>query len=127
MERIASRRHDILNQQALEGAVGRRPGELEQMILAAILRHGNRAYGVQILDEIESLTGRPVASGALSVSLDRLERKGLIETESGEATADRGGRPRRFARVTDSGLAMVREMRSAMLALWDGLDGVLES
>lgn len=107
--------------------MGRYPGELEQMILAAVLRRGNRAYGVEILEEIEGETGRPVGSGALSVSLDRLEKKGLIETFSADPDPDRGGRPRRYARVTESGVDVVREARAAMLALWEGLDGVLDA
>ena len=106
--------------------MGRRPGEVEQMILAAVLRRGNRAYGVEILEEIESETGRSIASGALSVSLDRLEQKGLITTEATEPSPERGGRPRRYARLTAAGFVAVQEMRSAMLALWDGLEGSLD-
>lgn len=96
------------------------------MILAAVLRRGNRAYGVEILEEIELETGRSIASGALSVSLDRLENKGLITTEATEPSPERGGRPRRYARLTDEGLVAVREMRSAMLALWEGLEESLD-
>lgn len=101
------------------------PGELEQMILVAVLRRGNRAYGVEILEEIETETGRRVSSGSLSVSLDRLERKGLVETFSADPEPERGGRPRRYARVTESGIEVVRQARAAMLSLWDGLEGVL--
>lgn len=105
--------------------MGDYPGELEQMILVAVLRRGNRAYGVEILEEIEAETGRRVSSGSLSVSLDRLERKGLVETSSGDPDPDRGGRPRRYARVTETGIEVVRQARAAMLSLWDGLEGVL--
>lgn len=101
------------------------PGELEQMILVAVLRRGNRAYGVEVLEEIESETGRRVSSGSLSVSLDRLERKGLVETFSADPDPERGGRPRRYARVTETGIEVVRQARAAMLSLWDGLEGVL--
>lgn len=117
---------ESVNERQGKRPMGRYPGELEQMILAAVLRRGNRAYGVEILDEIEAETGRPVGSGALSVSLDRLEKKGLIETFSADPDSDRGGRPRRYARVTEAGIEVVREARAAMLALWDGLDGVLD-
>ncbi len=106
--------------------MGRYPGELEQMILAAVLRRENHAYGVEIAGEIAASTGRRVGSGALSVSLDRLEAKGLITTHLGDRSGDRGGRPRRYARVTEAGTAVVRDARAAMLSLWDGLDGVLE-
>ena len=97
------------------------------MILAAILRRENRAYGVEIIEEIEGETGRRVGSGALSVSLDRLESKGLIATELGPPRADRGGRPRRYACVTDAGREVIRESRAAMLALWEGLDTTLDA
>ena len=106
--------------------MGKYPGELEQMILAAVLRRGNRAYGVEIVDEIEAGTGRRVGSGALSVSLDRLERKGLIATDLTGPDPNRGGRPRRYAVVTESGIAVVRKARASMMALWEGLDGVLD-
>lgn len=105
--------------------MGDYPGELEQMILVAVLRRGNRAYGVEVLEEIESETGRRVSSGSLSVSLDRLERKGLVETFSADPDPERGGRPRRYARVTETGIEVVRQARAAMLSLWDGLEGVL--
>jgi DNA-binding PadR family transcriptional regulator len=105
--------------------MGHYPGELEQMILAAVLRRGNRAYGVEILEEISAGTGRRVGSGALSVALDRLEAKGLIVTAAADPDQGRGGRPRRYAMVTEEGVVVIREVRAAMLALWDGLDGVL--
>ena len=106
--------------------MGRHPGELEQIILAAVLRRGNRAYGVEILDEIEGGTRRRMGSGALSVSLDRLERKGLVRTYAEDPDPGRGGRPRRYVTVTEAGIEAVRRTRDAMLALWDGLEGVLE-
>lgn len=96
------------------------------MILAAVLRCDNHAYGVEIAGEIAASTGRRVGSGALSVSLDRLEAKGLVTTHLGDPSSDRGGRPRRYACVTEAGKAVVKDARAAMLSLWDGLDGVLE-
>jgi DNA-binding PadR family transcriptional regulator len=101
-------------------------GEFEQMVLAAVLRLGERAYGAAILTEIEAQTGRSVSSGSLYVTLDRLEQKKLIRTWVGDPAPERGGRPRRYVRVTRSGLAAVRDVREALLNLWRGLEDQLE-
>ena len=97
-------------------------GEFEHMVLAAILRLGKGAYGTAIIKEIERETGRQVPSGSLSVTLDRLETKGHLRSKMGGAEPMRGGRPKRFVSVTDSGFAAVRESRTAMLNLWAGLE-----
>jgi DNA-binding PadR family transcriptional regulator len=102
-------------------------GEFEQMVLSAVLRLGEQAYGAAILTEIAKQTGRRVSSGALYVTLDRLEDKGLIETRRGDPTPERGGRPKRFVRVTRDGLDALRDVRKALLKLWRGLEGRLES
>ena len=96
-------------------------GEFEQMVAAAILRLDDRAYGVSIIDLIEARTGRSVSSGALSVTLDRMEKKGLLQSRLGDADDGRGGRPRRYVELTEDGLAAATEARAAMLNLWRGL------
>ena len=101
-------------------------GELEHMILAAVIRLGDGAYGASILKEIETQAGRRVPTGSLYVTLDRLERKGLIMSHPGEPEPGRGGRPKRFVRVTPEGVRAVREVREAMLSLWAGIEGRLE-
>jgi DNA-binding PadR family transcriptional regulator len=60
------------------------------------------------------------------VTLDRLERKGLIVSHTGDPEPGRGGRPKRFVRITAEGLGAVRHVREAMLRLWAGIDGRLE-
>ncbi|MGH9322208.1 MAG: PadR family transcriptional regulator [Vicinamibacteria bacterium] len=97
-------------------------GEFEQMVLAAVLRLGERGYGAVILAEIEAQTGRRVTSGALYVTLDRLERKRLIKTWLRDPTPERGGRPKRYVRVTRSGLEAMRDAREALLNLWRGIE-----
>jgi DNA-binding PadR family transcriptional regulator len=101
-------------------------GEFEQMLLAAVIRLGDEAYGASILNEIEERAGRRVPSGSLYVTLDRLERKGLVVSHAGEPEPGRGGRPKRFVRITPSGLRAVKEVRDAMLNLWAGIEGRLE-
>ena len=97
-------------------------GGFEQMVLAAVLRLRDGAYGSAVLSEIETRTGRRVSSGSLYVTLDRLERKDLIETWLADPTPERGGRPRRYVRVTREGLEAVGEAREAMLSLWTGIE-----
>jgi DNA-binding PadR family transcriptional regulator len=108
-------------------------GEFEQMIVAAVLRLGADAYGVTIIEDIARHAGRRVRSGALSVTLDRMERKGLLRSRAGGSAGDagdpsdtRGGRPRRYIELTPAGLAAARDARSALLAMWKDLDGVYE-
>lgn len=101
-------------------------GEFEQMVLLSVMRLDEQAYGLAIRDELEAVAGRTPSSGALYTTLDRLEAKGLLESAEGESTSDRGGRPRRYVRVTPEGRAMLAHGRSALLALWDGLEGALD-
>jgi len=101
-------------------------GEFEHMVLAAILRLGEGAYGTAIIKEIEQETGRQVPSGSLSVTLDRLETKGHLRSQMGQTDPSRGGRPKRFVSVTDTGFQAVRESRAALLNLWAGLEPSFE-
>lgn len=97
-------------------------GEFEHMVLAAALRLGDEAYGAALIREIREETGRRVPSGGLSLTLDRLEDKGLVRSRMGEPDARRGGRPKRYIEVTSAGVRAVRETREAMLGLWRGLE-----
>jgi len=101
-------------------------GEFEQMVLLSIMRLEREAYGLAIRDELGSVAGRVPSSGSLYTTLDRMERKGLVESSAGEGTRERGGRPRRYVRVTPAGQAMLARSRSRLMALWDGLEGALD-
>jgi len=92
--------------------------DFELMILLAVLRAGDEAYGVVIAREIEETAGRSVLLGAVYAALERLERNGLVASKLGEPTAARGGRAKRFFRVTPQGLRAVKETRRALVALW---------
>lgn len=79
-------------------------GEFEYLLLAASVRLGDVAYGAAIRREIESITGRRCSIGALQITLDRLEKKGLLQTWMGDSTPQRGGRSRRMVRVNAEGV-----------------------
>jgi len=101
-------------------------GEFEQMVLLSVMRRGDEAYGLAVKDELESVASRMPSSGALYTTLDRLEKKGLLESWAGEATDARGGRPRRYFRLTADGQTSLFRSRSTLLALWEGLEGALD-
>jgi|ERR1700730_679179 PadR family transcriptional regulator PadR len=95
--------------------------DFELMILLAILRVGDRAYGVPIAAEIERTGGRPVAIPALYTALDRLERNGAVSSTLGDPTPKRGGRAKRFFKLTPQGLRAVKDTQRALVALWRGV------
>lgn len=97
-------------------------GELEQIVLLAVLRLADDAYGVPIRLEIERRTGRSLTVGALYRTLDRLEAKGYVTSWFGDPTPERGGRSKRYFRVRPLGLRTLRASRDALAAMWEGLD-----
>lgn len=78
-------------------------GEFEYLLLAASARLGDEAYGASIRQDIEAATGSACSVGAIYTTLDRLEAKGLVQTWMGDATTQRGGRPKRMVRLTAKG------------------------
>ncbi len=101
-------------------------GEFEQIVLLAVLRLGKNAYGVTILEEIERRTGRSVMIGAVYATLDRLEIKRHISSRVGDPTPERGGRAKRFFKVTAQGSAALERSRKILENMWAGLNPVLE-
>jgi DNA-binding PadR family transcriptional regulator len=101
-------------------------GEFEHQVLLAILRHDRESYSVAIVSELEGRTGREVATSAVYIALRRLETKGLLRSrletpeESGEPY------PRRWFALTEAALAPLKASRRSYLALWDGLEPVLD-
>ena len=102
------------------------PGELEHLVLAAIMQEEGRGYGASLLDLIELRTGRSVPAGSVYVVIDRLEDKGWIVSTLDEPDPVRGGRPKRFLRITPVGLRALSEHREGLLRMWDGLEAKLE-
>jgi len=96
-------------------------GEFEQMVLLAILRIGNDAYGMEVRQEIEDRTGKEVSYGAVYTTLDRLARKGYVADRLGDPTPERGGRARRYFRVEPRGSEALRASRWALDMMWEGV------
>src|ERR1041385_3309086 len=84
-------------------------GEFEYLILTAAAKLGDDAYGAAIREDIEEASGRRCSIGALYTTIDRLERKGYVKTHMGEATPQRGGRPKRMVRITGQGTRAAAE------------------
>jgi PadR family transcriptional regulator PadR len=97
-------------------------GEFEQIVLLAVLRLGESAYGVTILGEIAACTGRNPSPGALYTTLHRMEDKGLVTFRDGSPTPERGGRAKRFVTVTREGRDALASAQAAYRSLLDGLD-----
>ena len=97
-------------------------GEFEHIVILALLRLADRAYGVTVRREIEKRTGREVSIGAIYATLDRLEAKGYVKSLVGEPTPERGGRSKRFFRVTANGISAVNRTHRAVHNLTEGLD-----
>jgi len=93
-------------------------GEFEQMVLLAVLQLSDNAYGASIRQLLHQKVARDVSLGALYATLERMEKKGLVSSKMGEATAQRGGRPKRFFTVTGQGQAALKRAREAMDTLW---------
>jgi PadR family transcriptional regulator, regulatory protein PadR len=97
-------------------------GDFEQILLLAILRlEQDGAYGVSIRDEIVARTKRNPTPGAIYTTLERLQGKGLVKSETGEATAERGGRAKRYYTVTGQGRKALQQVQADYRSLSQGL------
>jgi PadR family transcriptional regulator PadR len=96
-------------------------GEVEHLILLAIVRLSHAAYGVTIRQEIEQRTGRELAIGGLYTALERLERKGFVQSTLSDPTPERGGRSRRYYRLKPAGASALRQTRERLVRMWQGL------
>lgn len=99
-------------------------GEFQEVVLLTILVLEENAYGVSIQDEIEKRTNRSVSRGALHTALTRLDEKGFIKSEYGGATAERGGRRKRFYQVTNLGRNALEEAKDLREDLWSSVPKV---
>ena len=103
-------------------AKGEYLGEFEQIVLLALIRLADNAYGMTIRGEIEKRTARYVSIGAVYATLERLEKKGYVSSWLADATAERGGRAKRYFRIEPAGTAAIQRSREIFTSMWEGLD-----
>ena len=99
-------------------------GEFEEIVLLTVAILHGEAYGVAIMDEIENRLQRKVSLGALQTVLRRMEEKGYLSSEFGEATNVRGGKRKRFFIVTNFGKKMLEEVKEQRNILWKAVPKV---
>ena len=97
-------------------------GELEQVVLLAVLRLGSSAYAVSIRDEIRGRAGIDVSRGTVYVTLERLERKGFLQSWFADPTPERGGKAKRYFKARPAALRALSECRDVLLKMWDGVE-----
>jgi PadR family transcriptional regulator PadR len=96
-------------------------GDLEELVLLAVLRLGAEAYGARIRAELQEYAGRSVSISTVYVTLMRMEEKGLVHTWMGEPTRERGGKAKRHFKVLPEGVAALVASRDARARLWEGI------
>lgn len=94
-------------------------GEFEEIVLLAVAVLTPEAYSVVIAEELEKQTGKTITTGAVHAALQRLENKGLVTSQMGEATPERGGRRKRIFKVTVAGSRVLHEVRNVRDSLWE--------
>ncbi|SRR3954468_20798510 len=102
-------------------------GELEQLVLLAVMQAGDDAYGVVVQAAVRRKARRDLTLGTIYKTLSRLEAKGFVTSQLGEPTAERGGRAKRYYRVTAVGRRTLEHQLSALRAMAMGLDVGLET
>ena len=94
---------------------------MEEILLMTIHRIAPEAYGVTIRAKIEDLLGRSVSVGAVYVPLDRLAERGYLETWYGDPTPERGGRRKKYYKLTQEGLTILKETKALQDTLWENI------
>ncbi len=101
-------------------------GEFEEIVLLAVCGLKNEAYAIMIQERIEEKTHRSATMGAIYSALERLEEKGYAVSRLGEITRQRGGRRKRFYRVTPAGMAALHKVRETRERLWQDIEPLPE-
>jgi PadR family transcriptional regulator, regulatory protein PadR len=96
-------------------------GEFEEIVLLTVAVLNDDAYGVTIKQEIESRMKRKVSTGAMQTALRRMEKKGYLESEFGEATAVRGGKRKRYFKITPYGVKALEHYKDTRISLWEAI------
>ena len=97
-------------------------GEFEQMVLLAVARLRDGAYGIAILEEIQQRTRTETAVASVYAALDRLQRRGFVTSTIGAPTPERGGRAKRFFSLEPAGAFVLHRSRTALDSMWEGLE-----
>jgi PadR family transcriptional regulator, regulatory protein PadR len=100
-------------------------GEFEEMVLLSVAILADGAYGNSIKDELKKRLSRNPSIGALHASLSRLEEKGFLESKEGETTPERGGRRRRYYKVTKTGVKAMHSARELREGMWQSIPQVI--
>ncbi|MBX2840557.1 MAG: PadR family transcriptional regulator [Flammeovirgaceae bacterium] len=96
-------------------------GEFEEVVMLTVAILSGKAYGIAIIDELETRLNRKVSIGALQTVLRRLEKKGYLSSELGEATQERGGKRKRFFKATNYGIQILEETKKQRMSLWNAI------
>ena len=99
-----------------------RLSDFEQLVLLAVVRLDDDAYGVTVRREIERVSGRSASMTATYAALERMEQRGFVASWVGEATPVRGGRAKKHFRLTAEGATSLHGARAEMARMWEGLD-----
>ena len=102
-------------------------GEFEQLVLLALLRLGDNAYGMTVREELSQTAGRSTSLGAVYTTLERREDKGLVKSRIADPSPARGGRPKKFFRIQASGAAALKENIRFAELMKAGLEPILGS
>lgn len=100
-------------------------GELEEIVLLVVAILHGEAYGIAIINEMRERLDRKISIGSLQTVLRRLEQKGYVVSELGEATKVRGGKRKRFFTITNFGKDALQETRDQRLGLWNAIPGII--
>ena len=100
-------------------------GEFEEIVLLSVAILSHDAYGKSIKDEIKKRMGRNPSIGALHASLQRLEEKGYLESNEGETTPERGGRRKRYYKVTKTGVRAMQQVKDLRDSMWKSVPNVV--
>jgi DNA-binding PadR family transcriptional regulator len=101
--------------------------KLEEMVLIAVLRLRDKAYGISVYKHIVELTGNEVSVSSVYFPLERLVRKGYLQTAMGEPTSKRGDMSKRFYRLTQAGIKALQENRCLHETAWKGVSDILNT
>lgn len=99
-------------------------GDLQHVVMVAVARLGDEAYGGAIQRELRSVAGRDLTVSSIYVTLVRLEEQGLVASDRLDRRPGEVGRPRRVFTVTDEGWRVLREARRSLDRIWEGVDGL---